>query len=52
MGLKIAKIYDLSLIKKTKEATKKIIEKDADLSSFHLLRGKLQKYTIQNISPD
>lgn len=51
-GLKIASLSDLSLIEESKKAVKMVMESDSSLSSFPLLREKLQKYTIQSISQD
>lgn len=52
LSLKIADIGDLELIEETKSAARKILETDSKLTTFPLLREKLQKYTISNIAPD
>jgi len=51
-GLKIANLSDLSSVEQSKKAVKLLMESDSSLSSFPLLRQRLQKYTIQDIAPD
>lgn len=52
MFLKVADLSDHKLIECVKKGVETIISFDPDLSSFHLLREKVQKYTIQQVSPD
>ena len=51
-GLKIARLGDLNLIQKAKEAVKSLVQKDADLAGFPLLRQKLQRDTIESVALD
>ena len=52
LDLKVADITDMEMIEKTKKAAQMILEGDETLSGFPLLRQKLQKYTIKEVSPD
>jgi len=52
INLKIADISDLSLVEETKKAANFLLASPGKLSNFHLLRQKLEKYTIEKIVPD
>lgn len=51
-GLKIADITDLKIVEASKNAVNGFKFDEETLSSFPLLRQRVQKYTIQNISQD
>lgn len=50
--LRVASLTDFSLIEKTKATAWEVLRQDPDFSQFPLLRQKLEKFTIKEVSPD
>jgi ATP-dependent DNA helicase RecG len=51
-GLKIANFSDIALIEEAKQAADNILSVDPSLSTYPILKDRLQKYTIEKIAPD
>lgn len=52
LGMKVANLTDLVLIKETKEAVESIIKSDPALLQLPLLKEEVQKYTIGKVASD